>query len=81
MRYGYSMRRYEGFWVNFQCLIDGIHIGKYDRRDPHMIVSVMGLFKGGDGYHMHLLPLINVTQSGIRIWVWLKRLVDLLKAE
>ena len=30
---------------------------------------------------MHLLPLINVTQSGIRIRVWLERLVALLKTE
>ena len=41
----------------------------------------MVIFKGGDGDHMHLLPLINVTQSGIRIRFWLDRLVDLLKAE
>ena len=30
---------------------------------------------------MHMLPLINVTQSGIRIWVWLEILVALLKVE
>ena len=30
---------------------------------------------------MHLLPLINVTQSGIRIRFWLDILVTLLKAE
>ena len=38
-------------------------------------------FKGGDGYRMHLLPLIIVTQSIIRIRVWLETLVDLLKSE
>ena len=43
---------------------------------PHVIVSVMGIIKGGDGYCMHLLPLINGTQSGIRILVWLEILVD-----
>ena len=41
----------------------------------------MGRFKGEDGDRMHLLSLINVTQSGIRIWVWLEILVDLLKTE
>ena len=36
-----------------------------------MIVSVMGVFKGEDGDRMHLLPLINSNQSGIRIMFWL----------
>ena len=73
--YDYYLRGYEGFWVNFQRLIDGIHIGNYDRREPHVIVSVMGIFRGEYGDCMHMIPLINVTQSGIRIWVWLERLV------
>ena len=59
----HPLRRYEGFWVDCQSLIDGTRIGEYDRREPHVIVSVMVLFKGGYRYRMHLLPLINVTQS------------------
>ena len=46
-----------------------------------MTVSVMEGFTGEDRYFMHLLPLINITQSGIRDQVWLERLVDLLKEE
>ena len=46
-----------------------------------MIVSVMGRFKGEDGYCMYMLPLITVNQSGIIIPVWLERLVYLLKSE
>ena len=60
--YGYYLRGYTGFWVNCQRLIDGIHIGNYDRRDPHVIVSVMGRFMGEDGYSMHLLHMMNVTR-------------------
>ena len=40
-----------------------------------MIVSVMGIFKGGYGDRMHMLPLINVTQSGISIRICLEILV------
>ena len=36
--YGYSLRGYEGFWVDCQRLIDGIHIGNDDRREPHVIL-------------------------------------------
>ena len=41
----------------------------------------MGIFKAEDADRMHLLPLIKIIQSRIRIQVWLERLVDLLKAE
>ena len=41
----------------------------------------MGIFKVEDSDHMHMIPLINVTQSGIRIRFCLYRLVTLLKAE
>ena len=42
---------------------------------------MVGIFKGEDRDHMHILPLINVNQSGIRIQVWLEILVDSLKTE
>ena len=41
----------------------------------------MRIFKGEDRDRMHLLPLINATQSGISIRVLLERLVALLKPE
>ena len=69
--YVYYLHGYKGFWFDCQQLIDRIHIGKYDRWEPHMNVSVMGRFKGEDRDCMHLLPLVKVTHSGIRIWVWL----------
>ena len=56
------------FWIDCQHLIYGIHIGKYDRQEPHVIVSVMEKFKGEYGDRMNLLRLINVIQSGIRIF-------------
>ena len=36
---------------------------------------------GEDGNRMHLLPLTNVTQTGIMIRVWLDIFVALLKTE
>ena len=57
MKYGYSLRGYEGFWVDSQCLMDGIHLRKHDRREPHMLVVVMGVFKGEYVNRIHILPL------------------------
>ena len=78
--YGYYLQGYNGLCVDCQQLIDGITIGNYDRRETHVSVLVMGIFKMEDGNHMHLILLINVTQSGIGIRVWLEILVALSKA-
>ena len=43
--YGYSLWGYRCFWVDWTRLIDGIHIGNYDRQEPHVIVSAMVRFK------------------------------------
>ena len=79
--YGYSLRGYEWFWGDCQRFIDGINIGNDNRQDTHVIVSVMGRFKGEERDRMYLIPLINVTQPVIRIRVWLEILVALLKSE
>ena len=44
--YGYSVRGYEGLWVDLQWLMDGIHLGKHDRRETPVLMVVMVRFKG-----------------------------------
>ena len=46
-----------------------------------MLVSVIGILNGEGGNRMHILPLVNVTLSGISIYMFLERLVVLLKEE
>ena len=53
--YDYSLRGYEGLWVDSKRLMDGIHMGKHYSRDPHVLAEVMGRFKGKDGDKMNLL--------------------------
>ena len=43
------------------------------------LVEVIGILKEEDGNIMHILPLVNLTLSGISIHMWLGMLVDLLK--
>ena len=61
--------------------MDGKNLGKYDRREPHVLVSDMGILKAEDSEIMHLLPLVNVNSSAIMIRMWLERLLALLKEE
>ena len=40
-------------------MMDGIHLVRHDRREPHVLVAVMGRLKGEYGNIIHLLPLAN----------------------
>ncbi len=79
--FGFSLRGNEGLWVDADRLIEGINIGRHDPRAKHVIVALLGRFKGEDGDRMHVFPLASVTRSGIRIRLWLERLASLLKSE
>ena len=46
-----------------------------------MLMAVMGIFKGEYGKRMHILPLVNVTLSGMKIHIWFDRLLALRKEE
>jgi hypothetical protein len=43
-------------------------------RKPHMLLSLLGRFKGVVGRKKHHMPLVPVTQSGIKVRVWMTRL-------
>ena len=79
--YGYSLRGYEGFWVDAERLCKHIDCGKHDPRQGHIAVPLLGRFKAEGGDRMHVFPIVNVTQSGIAVRLWVERLVALLKEE
>ena len=79
--FGYSLRGNEGFRVDAQRLIDNINVGKHNARAKHVVICLLGRFKGEEGDRMHVFPLSSVTRSGIRIRLWLERLVRLLRTE
>ena len=46
-----------------------------------MLVEVMVKFKVEDGNIMHIFSLVNIKSSGIRIRMWLEKLLALLNEE
>ena len=78
---GYSLRGNEGFWVDRRRLREGLDVGRIVSTDPHVIVCLLGKFKGEDGDRMHLIALANVSRSGIRYRTWLERVARILKEE
>ena len=78
--YGYSLRGYEGFWVDGDRLIEHINLGAHDKK-PHVVIALLGRFKAEGGDRMHTFVLSNETGSGVRIRHWLEKVVEILRKE
>jgi hypothetical protein len=48
---------------------------------PHVIIVLIGHFKGKTGVHQHILSLASVTVSGIALRWWLEELIRIREAE
>ena len=79
--YSYSLRGNEGFWVDGDSLVKNIQLGKNDRLRPHVVVALLGFFKAEGGERMHVFSIANCTASGIRVRIWLERIVTILVKE
>jgi hypothetical protein len=67
-------------------LVEGTNLCRYKDRGmnheiPHVIIPLMGRFKGETGERNVLRVLVLETQSGIQIGKWVRRLVALLEQE
>ena len=57
-----------------------IEVGKTDECSPNRLVPLLGIFKGEYEYWMHVFP-IEIFFSGIHIWRWVERLVNILRVD
>ena len=69
-----SLRGSEGLILDIDTLKSNIENGNYELKSqrskncpPHVIIPLRGRFKGETGERCHLMPLANVTASGIEI--------------
>jgi hypothetical protein len=58
---------------NSSPLVEGGH--------RYVLIPLLGRFKNEDGEHYHLAPLAFESASGIKIGLWVGRLVDLKKSQ
>lgn len=47
----------------------------------HVIIPLLGRFKGEQNSRYHLAPLASITDSGLRVQVWVERLVTVREKE
>jgi len=43
---------------------------------PHIVIAILGRFKGEIGENYHLLPIVTITASGIDNKLWIGRLLE-----
>jgi hypothetical protein len=43
---------------------------------PHIVIAILGRFKGELGENYHLLPIVTITSSGIDNKLWIGRLLE-----
>lgn len=79
--YGGSLRGCEGFMMERSDLIRNISRGQYDTEIPHVVVPLLGRFKGELGERCHLVMMVNISNSGIEFRKWVTRAVELFKRE
>jgi hypothetical protein len=48
---------------------------------PHVIITLLGEFKGELGYKYHLMSLASTTSSGIELRWWIERLIQIREEE
>jgi hypothetical protein len=77
--YAYSLRGNEGFWVDAERLKSNIELGRSGSNGEmsHVVVALLGRFKGESGDRMHVFPLASKTASGIETRVWLERVAEI----
>lgn len=84
--FGGALRGGEIFLLEASELIKRVHQGKVGEKhsgaaQPHVVVPLMGRFKGETGERNVLLALASKTKSGLEIRKWIERLVWVLKRE
>jgi len=73
--YGDSFRGNEVFLVDLWGLLKYAQVPLEENSMRYMIAPLLGRFKSKEGERYHLTPLAYVTDSGIRIGIWLERLI------
>jgi hypothetical protein len=71
-----SFRGCEAFMVDLRGLIkhqqDLLRMAKHD----HVVIPLLGRFKGEMNSRYHLIPLASSTQSGLQVKLWVERLIE-----
>ena len=72
-----SLRGYKTFFMDLGTVQKYLSQAKAHPTMPHVVIAMLGWFKGETGEKCHLIPLPLVTNSGIQVGKWLEMLVSI----
>ncbi len=74
-----ALRGYEVFMLDAGALRRHVDLGKLeeDRIPSHVVIPLLGQFKGEDNERLHLMVSVSVTPSGLDPRFWVEHLVKL----
>jgi hypothetical protein len=75
-----ALRGNEVFLVEASSLCKYAHQGIHHKK-PHVVIPLMGRFKGETGERNVIRVLVEKTESGLEIRSWVNRLIHVLKKE
>eukprot|EP00957_Ditylum_brightwellii_P178937 13630914-Ditylum_brightwellii.AAC.1 len=68
--------------MEIQSLLQHLEGGKEGKKKTlHVVIPLLGEFKGERGEHWHLVLLADVTSSGFKPWLWAEQVVRMLHSE
>jgi hypothetical protein len=76
-----SFRGPEVFLVDLHGLIKYCMELKDKGQSDHVIIPLLGRFKGEQNSRYHLAPLAAITNSGLQVKLWVERLVEMRRQE
>lgn len=62
--------------VNFAGVLKHWYEGVTDSKRPHVVIALLGRFKNEVGEKYHLIPLAAETRSGLKVRLWVGRLLE-----
>ena len=71
-----ALRGEEVTMVNLTGVIKHWHDGVSDPSRPHVVIALLGRLKNEVGERYHLVPLAAETKSGLKIRMWIARVIE-----
>ncbi len=64
--YTVSLQGPEGLLLDMEGLLN------HSCEEKFTVIALLGTVKGEHNVRQHLLPAVNVTSSGIQVWLWIR---------
>ena len=76
-----ALRGNETLMLDLKSLVEYVNEGKLDPKNPHIVIPLLGRFKGEDFGRHHILLAPNKSNSGFEPRKWLEYLIQARRSE